>query len=672
MGRALTINDLFHIERLSHVVVSPDGKRCWLTTKKIDLEKNESSTHNYRMELADSKQIPVILNEKGASDIVFSRDGRFIFFAAGGQIWRANADGSNPKVLTHGQGGASKPVVSPDGDRVLFARSVFMNPTVQEDYDKTGVEPELAAIYGAVHPKAKVRIADRLMYRHWDSWCENKRSHLFIVETETGKMVDLTPFDADVPPIALESACDYDFSPDGRHIAFVMNPDQVVARSTNNSIYLMEIDGMVPGKPVRISDTDGCDTAPMFLNDSEIAYSSMLTPGYEADAPCLKVYHLKTKETRLYLESFERGIESWVQTAPGKLLFKAQDFAHTALFTLDLNTGKVEQLTSGRTYSKFAYGGGHILACVEALNAPLECVELSDLHAFEPLISMGSERLSNESVRYLTHFGAVLDGVELDRGQCTHFQYKEETLEGYVVLPPGFDPARKYPLILLIHGGPQGAFLDQFHYRWNVEMFAAQGAIVGFCNPHGSTGYGHALTRAISRHWGDDCPNAIMAFVDHLLREFPQIDPDRLTAAGASFGGYMINWLMGHTDRFKALVSHDGIFNTEMSGYVTDELWFNEYEFGGKPYDEEAAARCARFSPHKFVKNFKTPTLVIQGEQDFRCFTSEGIALFTALQYMGVKSRLIYFPNEGHWVLDPADSAVWYHEVVSWLMTDHT
>ena len=194
-------------------------------------------------------------------------------------------------------------------------------------------------------------------------------------------------------------------------------------------------------------------------------------------------------------------------------------------------------------------------------------------------------------------------------------------------------------------------------------MFASRGAVVAFCNPHGSTGYGHDLTRSISRHWGDECPEAILTFVDHVLAQMPQVDAERLTAAGASFGGFMINWLMGHTDRFKAFVSHDGIFNTEMAGYITDELWFSEYEFGGKPFD--CPEEYLKHSPHRFVKNFKTPTLVVQGEQDFRCFISEGVALFTALQYMGVESRLLYFPGEGHWVLDPANSSVWYEEVLS-------
>ena len=666
MGRALTIDDLFCIERLSQIVISPNGTLAWLVVRSISLHDNVSKNVNYRVDLATGQVESVFFAEGGAKDFAFSRDGQKLFFVADGHIYSATPMGGNVVKLTKTHGGASKPVPSPDGKRVLYSRSVYMNAEIQAAYEKTGTEPDLAQIYGLSHPKAKARVTDRLMYRHWDSWCDNKRNHLFILDVETGKETDLTPEDADVPPIALESSLEYDFSPDGKHIVFAMNPDRMIARSTNNSIYLMEIDGCCRGNVQKISDTDGRDTSPRFLSATKIGYSSMLTPGYEADAERFKVYDTETGRTRLYLETFERSIDHFELLDDGKLLFNAQDFGHVSLFMLDLASGDVMQLTSGRTYTQFTSAGGRVLASLESLDAPAECVELSDLKAFSPRLKMGEECVSAEKVTFLTQFGRVVSDVEMHAGICTHFDYHGTQIEGYIVTPPGFDESRKYPLILLIHGGPQGAFLDSFHYRWNVQMFAAQGAVVAFCNPHGSTGYGHELTRSISRHWSDDCPNAIMAFVDHVLKVVPQIDADRMTAAGASFGGFMINWLMGHTDRFKALVSHDGIFNTEMSGYITDELWFCDYEFGGAPYEKPES--YLRHSPHRFVKNFRTPTLVVQGELDFRCFISEGVGLFTALQYMGVESRLLYFPNEGHWVLDPADSAVWYEEVVGWLM----
>ena len=667
MYRPLAIEDLFRFERLKQMALSPDGNFAWLTAKRIDLDANTTETRNYRIILDGTNPEPRTLHENGADGIVFSRDGKRIFFIADGQVWAADADGANPAQLTQGVGGAAGIVVSPDGDRVLFTRSIYKDENVQK-ISESGETPTLAQIYGARHPKAQVRTANALLYRHWDAWTENKVNHLFMVEVATGKTVDLTPDFGDVPPIALDSGHDYDFSPDGKLIAFVSNPDKVVARSTNNSIYLMPVNGMTHGNPRRISDSDGCDTAPRFISNTQIGYCTMLTPGYEADAVRFKVYDLEKNTTRLYLADFERSIENPKVIDGNRILFEAQDFAHNCLYELDLNTGNVIQLTQGRTYTKFAATRDRkrVLVFSESLTSPIECVELSDIQPFAPRTAMGSEAVSTEKCTQLTHFGDVLSDVQMNPGKCVHFPYKDRTLEGYIVLPPGFDETRQYPLILLIHGGPQGAFLDSFHYRWNVEMFASRGAVVAFCNPHGSTGYGHDLTRAISKHWSDECPDAIMTFVDFVLKTVPQIDPSRMSAAGASFGGFMINWLMGHTDRFRSFVSHDGIFNTEMSGYITDELWFCDYEFGGTPYD--VPENYIKHSPHRSVAKFKTPTLVIQGEQDFRCFINEGVGLFTALQYMGVESRLVYFPTEGHWVLDPANSSVWYDEVISWMM----
>ncbi|MBQ8037424.1 MAG: S9 family peptidase [Proteobacteria bacterium] len=666
MPHPLSIEDLFKVERLKHVAMTPDGSLAWVVATRVDLESNTSSSVNYLIDLNTRVCRRILLAKDGASEIVVTRDR--IFFVADGQLFEASLDGSNIRQVTKGVGGVSSPVASKDGSKVLFTRTVYINKDAQAEFEKTGKEPDMSVVYGCVYPKARARIADRLFYRHWDAWTENKRNHLFIVDVASGKMVDLTDEDIDTPPIALDSGCNYAFAPDGRSIVFVQNPEADSARSTNNSIYLMTLDGIKRGKVTRISDTDGCDSMPAFISEHEIAYGSMLTPGYEADAVRFKVYDIRTGKTRLYLEHFERSVDQFVSVEGRKILFLSQDFAHSSLYELSLESGDVCQLTCGRTYMSFVCTSDmrRILAVVEALDKPAELVELNGLEHFEPRISLGSEQMSKEVVTEFTHFGAVLDDVEMDPGESVIFDYKDIQLEGYVVRPPGFDASQKYPLILLIHGGPQGAFLDSFHYRWNVEMFAAQGAMVAFCNPHGSTGYGHDLTRAISKHWSDDCPAAVLRFVDVLVSRFPEIDADRMTAAGASFGGFMINWLMGHTDRFKAFVSHDGIFNTEMSGYITDELWFNEYEFGGKPF--EVAEACQKHSPHRFVKNFRTPTLVIQGEQDFRCFVSEGVALFTALQYMGVPSRMIYFPDEGHWVLKPANSALWYSEVVGWLM----
>jgi len=660
--RAIEIGDLFRGERLVDISLSPSGQWAWLTAKRIDLGENKSETINYLLNCHTGDITPRVLHPKGASDIVFSSDNSKIFFAADDQIHLAAALGEDVHCLTRGQGGASQPLPSADAGRVLFIRKVYDCPELQAlaDLEKT----TMAQIYQLPHPKARARTANSLMYRHWDKWTENRRSHLFLADVATGECVDLTPGCIDVPPIALAGQRDFDFSPDGRHVAFVMNPDKEVARSTNNSIYLLELDNLTPvGEARRISNTEGCDTQPRFLSGTKLAYASMLTPGYEADATRLKVFHLNTFATDLYLEAFDRSVDTFFGIDEEHILFSAQDFSHISLYRLDLRTQRLEQLTAGKTYLSFAASRGaeHILAVMQSLTLPSECVALSDFHPFEPHLC-GPEITSCETVRQYTKFSDVLNGIEIHPGNPLWYEAADGTpLQGYVVFPPGYDAARRYPLILLIHGGPQGAFLDSFHYRWNAQVFASRGAVVAFCNPRGSTGYGHQITRDISMHWSDTCPDDIMRFLDAVLAAYPSVDPARLSAAGASFGGYMVNWFLGHTDRFSALVSHDGIFNTEMTGYLTDELWFSEHEFGGKPH--ECPEQYLRHSPHRFVSNFKTPTLVIQGEQDFRCFTSEGLALFTALQYQGVESRFLYFPDEGHWIMAPANVFVWYSEV---------
>ena len=271
-------------------------------------------------------------------------------------------------------------------------------------------------------------------------------------------------------------------------------------------------------------------------------------------------------------------------------------------------------------------------------------------------------------VEKLTNFGDPLSGVKMKNAEEFWYLSQDKVLiQGFLIKPPNFRSNARHPLILLIHGGPQGAFMDEFHYRWNAQMFAAKGAVVAYLNPRGSTGYGQKFTDDISGDWGGKCYNDIMSGVDFILKKYKFIDKKRIAAAGASFGGYMVNWIMGHNNRFNALVCHDGVFNAETMAYTTDELWFDEHEHGGLPHNNRES--FTKYSPHIHVKNFKTPTLVIHSANDFRCPISEGIGLFTALQVMNVSSKFLYFPDESHWVQQPANSQVWYHEVMKWLMS---
>lgn len=669
--QTLGITELMAVERLFDFALSPVGDFAILSTKRIDLPANTQATKNYRLNLLNNELLPLDLGPGGGSGFYFTPDGAKVFYACDGQIYMANADASHPQKLTSGLGGASNPVPSADGKRVIFARDVYKSEHLQERCTAKGGALSLAESHDLEHPKAQARIADSLLYRHWDEWRDNRRSALFIYDLDSRELCRISPLEMDCPPLALGSERDYDFSPCGQGIVYVANPDAFLANSTNNCVYYQKLDGThCVGQAQCISTTQACDTHPRFMDANHIVYLGMQEPGYEADYNRIKVYNLESQETRVYLEDFERSPDSFQIVAPNVVIFLAQDFAHSSFYELYLDSAKIVQLTAGRTYSKpcFKPSTREILCIHQSLTQASECVLLSALRPFEPRVQNGApETKSQENLRTLTQFNAALEGVQMRPGQSLWFKGAGGTdLEGYVVLPPDYEEGRRYPMILLIHGGPQGAFQDSFHYRWNVQMFAAVGAVVAFCNPRGSTGYGRELTREISNDWSGKCPTDILNFVDAVLKAYPQIDPERISAAGASFGGYMINYLMGVTDRFKALVSHDGIFNTELSGFVTDELWFSEKEFGGRPQD--VAKNYIKHSPHLNVKKFKTPTLVIHGERDYRCCINEGVALFCALQYQGVSSRLLTFPEEGHWVLQPANAQQWYHEVLGWLM----
>ncbi|MHB8766832.1 MAG: S9 family peptidase, partial [Deferrisomatales bacterium] len=436
------------------------------------------------------------------------------------------------------------------------------------------------------------------------------------------------------------------------------------------------VDGLRPaGEPRCVSVTRACDSHPRFLPDGRLAYLGMGVPGHESDRRRLRLFDPATGETRALLEAFDRNPAAFELAEGGAAAWLvAQDRGRHCLYRLDLETGEVRQLTWGRNHGAVrAVPGRRQLAALRdsAAEAPDLWLVTPDGGA-EPLLGPGPRpgpTPPEPPAERLTRFGDALAGVEMHPAEELWFSGAGgDPVHGFLVRPPGFDPGRRYPLILLIHGGPQGAFLDEFHWRWSAQAFTAAagaGACVALLNPRGSTGYGQAFSDQISGDWGGRCAQDLMLGLDHLLGAFPFLDPGRVAAAGASFGGFMIAWLLGHTDRFRALVCHAGIFNAEAMGYTTDELWFAEREGGGLPADNPEGYR--RFSPHRFAGGFRTPTLVVHGGQDFRCPLSEGLGLYTALQTRGVESRLLYFPDEGHWVAKPANAEVWYAEVLGWL-----
>ncbi|MCA9664449.1 MAG: S9 family peptidase [Myxococcales bacterium] len=690
MARTLTFDDLARIHRISNPVPAPDGRVVAITVARVDREGDRMRRRLVAVDVDSGARRVLTPGPGDHHSPAWSPDGRWFAFVSnrgqhGAQIWIMPTGGGEARCVTSGYGGASQLCWAPDSKRIAFARSVVVSP----DYAPSAKQraavdakkgPPSGEVFGLKNPKSSARVADELLFRHWDSWRERRRNHVFVVDIDSGRADDVTPGDRDAPPISLGSACDIDFAPDGRELCFVMNPDQVVARSTNLCVYTVRLRGTrAAGEPQNISTSEAADSQPRYSRDGAyIYYLAMQTPRYEADRNRIKRYDRRSGETRTFLARFDRSPSDF-SLVEGAALFSADDRGTRAVYRLDLESGRVRQLTSGTTNSAprpLDPSGARLVVTRQRTTCPAELVLLEpDARGITPELEAGPRRAAADAdeprdagcrAHTLTNARAAIAGVQMHDAQEIWYRGADrDWVHGFIVPPPNLRKGRRVPLILLIHGGPQGAFGDDFHYRWNAQMFAARGAAVAMLNPRGSTGYGARFKEQISGDWSGRCYRDIMRGVDHITRTVPYVDGTRVAAAGASFGGYMVNWICGHTDRFCALVSHDGVFFSETMAYTTEELWFDEHEHGGLPHERRAGYVAS--SPHMHVKRFKTPTLVVQGEQDFRCPVSEGLGMFTALQVMGVPSRYLHFPDEGHWVQRPANAEVWYDEVLSWL-----
>jgi dipeptidyl aminopeptidase/acylaminoacyl peptidase len=679
--RPFNFSDLMSVDRISDPKVSPDGRYVAYVVTRAVLKENKMDSSIWLLDLKGGSTRDLTPGPGTHNDPAWSPDGGHIAFASdrgedGRQLWVMPSDGGEARRLTEGKGGAGAPIWSPDGTRIAFARSVVVSPHLRGRVD----DPSHQEVYGLPNEQSKARIETSLLFRHWDHWRELRRSHVFVVDVATGKLADITPGDSDVPPISLGGAQDFVWAPKGDEVAYIKIPDRVVARSVNNSVFLQTVDGIRRrGRARKVSDTRACDSDPVYsLDGRHIAYLGCARPGYEADRRRVKLYDRRTGRTRSLTEDLDRSAASLAFTSDGKhIVFQAQDRGRISIYRVPLAGGPVVQLTEGTTNSLMAVvpGSRDLIVGRETTTSPVELHRLTPGKGVPPFtdpgpVPKGTQKDAGARTERLTHHNDVL-GKGIDWHDIQEFWYKGadgDPVHGWMAKPPGFDSKRRWPVALIIHGGPQSAFLDHFNYRWSLQMFAAQGMVAVQLNPRGSSGYGDTFQDQISLDWGGRCYQDIMLGVDHVLGRYKYLDPDRMVAAGASFGGFMANWIEGHSDRFRALVSHDGIFNAETMAYSTEELWFEEWEHGGLPHTNREAT--TKFSPHLHVANFRTPMLVIQGEQDMRCPMSEGLSLFTALQTMGVESKFLYFPDEGHWVLKPANSQVWYENVLGWLK-DH-
>jgi dipeptidyl aminopeptidase/acylaminoacyl peptidase len=499
----------------------------------------------------------------------------------------------------------------------------------------------------------KASTFDSLLYRHWDQWQDGRRSHLFVMPAAGGEILDLTPGDKDVPPFSLGGPDAYAISPDGLEVCFAMAADGEAATSTNTDLYVVPIEG---GRPVAIASGPAAETSPVYSPDGKaIAYRAQVRPRYESDRFRLTVYQRETREVLHLTETFDRWVTSitWSPDS-SRLFFTAEDRGREPIYTVpatgggvrivvhgDAHHGDVQLTPDGKSMIYSGHSGSHPVAIFQGFSSGGQPIQLTRLND-DVLSEFAVSRM--EEVSYQTTDGS--------------------RIAGFVVKPPGFELGRSYPLLLLIHGGPQGAWGESWSYRWNPQVFAAAGFVVFMPNPRGSTGYGQSFTDAINGDWGGRVYDDIMAGVDSMVR-LPYVDSQRIAAAGASYGGYMINWMLGHTSRFRAFVSHAGVYDLRSMFGATEELWFPLWEFDGAPW--ENPEMYEKWSPSNFVERFQTPTLVVHGEKDYRVPVTQAMQLFTALQLRKVPSRFLYFPDEGHWILKPRNSVHWYQSVTDWL-----
>ncbi|HEX3251835.1 MAG TPA: S9 family peptidase [Pyrinomonadaceae bacterium] len=649
-NRTYTVEDLLKVRRVGDPQVSPDGKRVAFTVGDVNFDGNRVVNQIYTTSIDGGGMKQLTSGDRSSSAPRWSPDGKKIAYTTGSQLWVMDNDGDHKEQVTKISTGAAAPVWSPDGKWIAFTSDVYPDCDNDDCNKKRDEQAESS--------KVKAHIITRLLYKHWDEWRDMKRTHVFVVASKGGTARDLTTGDFDSPPYAAASGVDYAFSPDSSEIAFLRNPDKVEATSTNSDIYVMPVAGG-PAKNITVLN-HGYDAGPVYTHDGKfILYRSQATAGFEADRWRLMAYNRATGTSVELTRGFDQQVDEVVVSPEGNTIyFTAGDRGKSPIFRIPIGGG-VPQKVLGTVFAgsvRLTPDGRTFVFSSSSLSSPTEIYRANaDGSGVTALTSVNGDLMQRANLKTAEEIewtGAL--------GRKVH---------GYIVKPNNFDASKKYPLVVLIHGGPQSAWNDNWGYRWNPQVFANAGYVVFTPNPRGSTGYGQQFVNEISGDWGGKVFVDLMNGVADVLRRSPYIDRNRIGAAGASYGGYMINWILGHNNdprfHFKVLVSHDGVYNLESMYGATEELWFPEWEFKGTPWTNPAL--YTRWSPHKFAQNFNTPILIIHSELDFRVPLGEGMQLFTAVQRKGIDSKFLTFPDEGHWVLKPQNSQLWYHTVLDWL-----
>ena len=651
---AITFDDMIAMHRLAEAELSPDGKWVVYTVATPDMEANRNATNLWMAPVAGGDSIQLTRTGKDSSP-KWSPDGKTLAFLSSrsgdSQVYLLSMDGGEAHPLTKLSTGADIVKWSPDGKTIAFTSTVYPDCKDDECNKKRNDEKE--------KNKVKAHVAEHLLYRHWTHWNESGRAHLFVMPSDgSGQAKDLTQgADYDVPPDIRGEDSDFNFSPDSKEICFTAVTDKVEATSTNGDLFIVAVGG--GAEPKRITTQSGYDGNPAYSPDGKyIAYHAQLTAGYEADRWRVMLHERATgKSENLTETTFDRSATNLAWSPDSKTIyFLAENETQMPVYAMAAKAGATPKkvLDGYNSAVELSEDGKTLLLTRSSLTLPAEIfVAASD----------------GTGLRQITHANeTLLAKLEMNAPETFWFEGAEGTkIQAMLIRPPQFDAKKKYPLLVLLHGGPQTMFSNNWGYRWNPEVFCAAGYVTLMINRRGSTGYGQKFTDEIINDWGGKPYVDVMKGVDATLLKFSFIDGTKMAAAGGSYGGYMADWIATHTDRFKALVSHAGIYD-KPAMYATEELWFEEHDMQGTPWSNSESYR--KWGPSTYASalgKYKTPTLVVAGEKDYRVPYTQSLEFFSALQRQGVPSKLVVFPDEGHWVLKPVNSQFWYKTFIEWV-----
>jgi dipeptidyl aminopeptidase/acylaminoacyl peptidase len=696
-----TFEDMMKLKRVGKPEVSPDGNWVLFSAVDVDLDANTESPHIWIVPTAGGQER--IIADQDADRPRWAPDGRRFAFISnkegGSQVWVADFDSTAVTVtgmhrLTSIATEADGELWSPDDKSILFVSNVY--PECPDEVCNARKLEE------AAKSKVKAMIFTRLLFRHLYAYTEGKRSHIFAIPVDAcvgaadpgcpvGAARDLTPGDYDAPVFSFGQD-EYAFSPDGQEICYTSNHEKNEAASTNNDLWIVPVKVGVDASFAQVmaqtknitAGNPASDSTPLYSPDGRyIAYRTQQRPGYESDRFRLTLYDRKTGKKKNLMEDFDRWVGTFAWAPDSKAIyFTAEDKGESPVYGVFLETSNiVSRIVSFAGYDDgpgVTRDGKSLVFTHESVTAPAEIyrADMADgnVNRGAPGTQQGNPTLDDKvavdlltGIAPLTHLNeVVLSQVSVSALESFWFTGAHgDKVEGFLVKPPNFDAGKKYPVKFLLKGGPQIAAGEYWSYAGNLELLAANGYVVITINFHGSTGYGQKFIDSVTGDWGGAPFEDEMKGLDYAEKTYPFIDKDRECAIGSSYGGFMANWVLGHTDRFKCIVSHHSVFNAESFWGATDELWYPDWDFKGTPYDDRATYR--KWSPHQYARNFKTPTLVIHGQLDYRADVSQSFQLFTTLQMLGVPSKMLYFPDEAQYPQRPQNSQLFYKTVNDWV-----